>query len=34
MFQPQQAAELVSFSHLALDLETRIEGTIGTINAG
>jgi hypothetical protein len=34
MFQPQQAAELSSFGHLALSLESRIEGTTGTIDAG
>jgi hypothetical protein len=27
MLQPQQAAELGSFSHVALALESRIEGT-------
>ena len=34
MFQPQQAAELSSFGHVALALESRIEGTTGTIDAG
>jgi hypothetical protein len=34
MFQTQQAAELASFSHVALALESRIEGTTGTIDAG
>jgi hypothetical protein len=34
MFQPQQAAELSSFSHLSLALESRIEGNSGTIDAG
>jgi hypothetical protein len=32
MFQPQQAAELGSFGHVALALESKIEGT--TIDAG
>ena len=32
MFQPQQAAELSSFSHVALALESRIEGTTDTID--
>jgi hypothetical protein len=31
-FQPQQTAELGSFSHVALDLEPRIEGITGTID--
>jgi hypothetical protein len=30
----QQAAELDSFGHVALALESRTEGTIGTIDAG
>jgi hypothetical protein len=34
MFQFQQAAELDSFNHVALALESRIEGTTGTIDAG
>jgi hypothetical protein len=34
MFQPQQAAELGNFSHMALALEPRIEGVTGTIDAG
>jgi hypothetical protein len=34
MFQPQQAAELGSFSHVALTLESRIEVTTGTMDAG
>ena len=32
MFQPQKAAELGSFDHLALALESRIEGTTGIID--
>jgi hypothetical protein len=31
MFQPQQAADLVSFEHMALALESRIERVTGTI---
>jgi hypothetical protein len=34
MFSFLQAAELGSFSHMALALELRIEGTTGTIDAG
>jgi hypothetical protein len=34
MFQPQQAAELGSFSHVALAFQSRIEGTTGTIDTG
>jgi hypothetical protein len=34
MFQPQQAAELSSFSHMALVLKSRLEGVSGTIDAG
>jgi hypothetical protein len=34
MFQPQQAADFRSFIHVALALEFRVEGTIGTIDAG
>jgi len=34
MFQPQQAAELSSFGHVALALESRIKGNIVTIDAG
>jgi hypothetical protein len=34
MFQPQQAAELCSFGHVALAIESRIDGTTGTIDAG
>ena len=33
MFQPQEAAELGSFGHMALALDSRIEGTTGTIDA-
>ena len=33
-FQLQQVAELSSFGHVALALESRIEGTTGTIDAG
>jgi hypothetical protein len=33
MFQPQQATELDSFGTVALALESRIEGTTGTIDA-
>jgi hypothetical protein len=34
MFQPQQAAEYSSFTHVALTLESSIEGSTGTIDAG
>jgi hypothetical protein len=34
MSQPQQAAELGSFGHVALPLESRIDGTTGTIDSG
>jgi hypothetical protein len=34
MFQPQEAEELGSFGHVVLALESRIEGTTGTIDAG
>jgi len=34
MFQLLQAAEIGSFSHVALALESRIEVTTGTIDAG
>jgi hypothetical protein len=34
MFQPQKAAEHSSFSHVALAVEWKIEGTSGTIDAG
>jgi hypothetical protein len=34
MFQFLQAAELSSFGHVVLALESRIEGIIGTIDAG
>jgi hypothetical protein len=34
MLQPQRAAELGSFSHVALALESRREGTTGKIDAG
>jgi hypothetical protein len=34
MFQPEQAAEFGSFGHMALALESRIEGTTGIIDAG
>jgi hypothetical protein len=34
MFQLLQAAELGSFSYVALALESRIEETTGTIDAG
>jgi hypothetical protein len=33
MFQPQQAAELGSFRHMALTLELRIEKVTNTIDA-
>jgi hypothetical protein len=33
MFQPQQAAEHSSFSRVILALESKIEGTTGTIDA-
>jgi hypothetical protein len=33
MFQFQQAAELDSFSYVALALESKIETTTGTIDA-
>jgi hypothetical protein len=33
MFQLLQAAELNSFGHVALALESRIEGITGTIDA-
>ena len=33
MFQPQEEAELGSFGHVALALESRVEGVTGTINA-
>jgi hypothetical protein len=33
MFQPQQAVEHGSFCHVALALESIIEGTTGTIDA-
>jgi hypothetical protein len=33
MFQPQEAAELGNFSHVTLTLDSRIEGTTGTIYA-
>jgi hypothetical protein len=34
MFQSQKAAELSIFGHVALALESRIEGVTGTIDAG
>jgi hypothetical protein len=34
VFQPQQESELGSFGHVALALESKIEGTTGTIDAG
>jgi hypothetical protein len=34
MFQLLEAAELGSFSHMVLALESRIEGTTGSIDAG
>jgi hypothetical protein len=34
MFQPQQSAELSSFGYVALSLESKIEGTAGTIDDG
>jgi hypothetical protein len=34
MFQLQQAAELGSYGHVVLALESKIEGVTGTINAG
>lgn len=30
MFQPDQAAELGSFNHVALNLDSTIKGTTGT----
>jgi hypothetical protein len=33
MFQPQQAAELGRYGHMALAYESGIKGTIGTIDA-
>jgi hypothetical protein len=33
MFQLQQEAELSSFSHVTLVIESGIEGTTGTIDA-
>ena len=32
MLQPEQAAELSSFGHMALALESRVEGITGTID--
>jgi hypothetical protein len=34
MFQPQQTAELASFSHVLLVLESIIEEVPGTVDAG
>jgi hypothetical protein len=34
MFQPQQAAEKGSFSHVALALEGKTEWATGTIDSG
>jgi hypothetical protein len=34
MFQLLQTAEFGSFGHVTLALESRTEGTIGTIDAG
>lgn len=34
MLQPLQAVGLGSFGHVALALESRLEGTTGTIDAG
>jgi hypothetical protein len=34
MLQPQKAEELSSFGHVKLALESKIEGTAGTIAAG
>jgi hypothetical protein len=34
MFQPQQAADFASFSHVALALELRVEEVTGTIDTG
>jgi hypothetical protein len=34
MFHPQQVGDFGSFGHMSLTLESRIEGTIETINAG
>jgi hypothetical protein len=34
MFQPQQAAELSRFEHMAMVLESRIEETTGTLDLG
>jgi hypothetical protein len=33
MFQLQQAAEIGCFGHMALVLESQIDGTIGTTDA-
>jgi hypothetical protein len=33
MFQPHEESELGSFGHVALALESRVEGVTGTINA-
>jgi hypothetical protein len=34
MFKSQEAAELASFGHVALALDSRTERTTGTIDAG
>jgi hypothetical protein len=34
MFQPQQAADFSSFGHLALALESKIEGVTRIIDPG
>jgi hypothetical protein len=34
MFQPQQAVELSSFGNMVRALESSIEGTAGTTDAG
>jgi hypothetical protein len=34
MFQPQQAAKFGSFGHVALALESRIEGVTGKTDVG
>ena len=34
MFQPQQVAEIVNLGHVALAVESIIEGAMGTIDAG
>lgn len=34
MFQSQQAAEFSSFGHVALAIESKVEGVIGRVDAG